>query len=98
MGFHLDVVGQIEAPFGLHHVAEHRQDSAVLLKKCQFDLGFVPFEVLSAHQAVLLRVGLMKNGTASTAPERVMADRVVRQLSAERPYRGDNRSPAAAPT
>src|SRR5581483_8768573 len=50
---HLDLVGQIETPLGLDHVAEHGEDGAVLLVQLELDLGFVPFEVFGAHRFAL---------------------------------------------
>ena len=47
---HVDGVGQVEAPLGLDHVGEERQDGPVLVDQGQLDLRLVPLEVLLAHR------------------------------------------------
>ena len=43
------LVGQVEAPLGLHDVREHRADVLVLLVQLELDVGLVPLEILGAH-------------------------------------------------
>ncbi len=47
---HVDTVGQVETPLGLHHVGEEGQDGPILLDQCQLDLRLVPLEILFAHR------------------------------------------------
>jgi hypothetical protein len=45
----LDIVREVETPFGLDHETEHGADIPILAVKLQFDIGLVLFEILSAH-------------------------------------------------
>ena len=49
----VDLVGEVEAPFGLDHVAVGGRDVAVLLEQLMLDLGFVLFEVVRAHDFIV---------------------------------------------
>src|SRR3954467_6626756 len=43
-------VGQVEAPFGLHHVRELPDDVPILAIELQLHLGLVLLQVLGAHR------------------------------------------------
>src|SRR6201999_2385378 len=45
----LNLVGEVEAPLGLHYMAEEAHDVAILAIQLQLHLGFVLFEILCAH-------------------------------------------------
>src|SRR5690606_4931904 len=46
---HVDRIGQVEAPLGLHHIGELTDDVAVLAIQRELHLGLVLLEVLRAH-------------------------------------------------
>ena len=53
--FHLDGVGQVEAPLGLDGIREHRTDVAVLVHERELTVGLVVLEVFGAHGATRTR-------------------------------------------
>ena len=53
----IDLVGEVEAALGLDDVLEHRQHVSVLAVELQLDLGFVPLEILGAHENASVRRG-----------------------------------------
>ena len=44
-GLQVNVVGQIETPFGLDHIVEHRKDVVILLVELELDFGLVTLQV-----------------------------------------------------
>ncbi len=52
-GNHLDRVGKVEAPLGLHHIGELPDNVLVLAVQREFHLGFVLLEILSTHPVSL---------------------------------------------
>src|SRR5690606_129089 len=51
----VDLVGEVEAPFGLHHVREEPDDVPVLAVQAELELGLVVLQVLCAHVSIMPR-------------------------------------------
>ena len=51
----LDVVGEVEAPLGLHDVLEHREHVAVLAVELELDFRLVPLKIFRAHVGTSVR-------------------------------------------